>query len=814
MQAGHQGCSVFAMSKRKKPKRRPLPVQSAASGGTNETGLATLYHRACELAQRGDYTQARHLYESIVASAENPALEASAHNDLAVLTAVAGDLDSARQTLTTALARDPACETARHNAALLEADLRAWSSSPQATPTQTLAAVSPLEAVPVKVAILSFLFNWPSTGGGNVHTAELALFLGRAGYDVRHFFIRYAPWHIGNVTNTPFPSQPLDFDEINWNVPAIQRRVRQAVDEFKPDHVLITDSWNVKPVLAEAVAGYPFILRFQAMECLCPLNNVRLLPGPGGQVRQCGRHQLATPEVCAGCLRDNGRHSGALHQAERALSGVETPGYQERLRRCMTDAEAVLVVNPLTEAMLSPYARSVRVVTAGMDPARFAGFDKPVTKTSDQVKSILFAGLVEEWMKGFHILQEACVRLWQKRQDFEVVATGDPPGRVDPFTRFIGWQSQEDLPRHLHAADMLVMPTIAQEALGRTAVEAMAAGRPVVASRLGGLPTTVADGATGLLCEPGDAADLARKIEMLLDDPELRQRMGRAGRRRFEEHYSWEVIIERHYKPLLGPPSRAAADRNGFVPRFPEHVDEEQLVDEASRFFAQKRPDVEHWLRVYRQAHAAKDYARKLGEFKTLCFSEAFVLFVLISLTRPRTMIEVGTGEGKSTRRILDMMTLLGHDGRVVCFDPEPRVQHFTPREATVVTRDITGRFRQEVLEPYARGLVFLDVHTYPRLHEAIHQTMAHPGQWMLAVHDCGRGLCNPHMTLAREDPNVTSATGVWERHVLAELFDVHDPLSTQLDEAQSTTHRLRIFDTTHGLAVIVPKDLLPRTVE
>src|SRR5437763_1359877 len=100
-------------------------------------------------------------------------------------------------------------------------------------------------------------------------------------------------------------------------------------------------------------------------------------------------------------------------------------------------------------------------------------------------------------------------------------------------------------------ADVLVFPTIAQEALGRTAVEAMAAGLPVVASRIGGLPFTVAEGATGLLCEPGEPDDLARKLEILLDDPELRWRLGQAGRRRFEEHYAWPVIIDRHYRPIL-----------------------------------------------------------------------------------------------------------------------------------------------------------------------------------------------------------------------------------------------------------------------
>jgi glycosyltransferase involved in cell wall biosynthesis len=242
--------------------------------------------------------------------------------------------------------------------------------------------------------------------------------------------------------------------------------------------------------------------------------------------------------------------SGSLHQAERALSGVETASYQVRLLRAFRNAEAVLVVNPLTEAMLGPYCRSVRVVTAGMDPARFP-WPPPEPPPGRRATTFLFAGLADEWMKGFRVLHEACGLLWRRRQDFELVATADPPGRADAFTRCVGWQSQEELPRRLYESDVLVVPTVAQEALGRTAVEAMAAGRPVVASRLGGLPFTVADGATGLLFEPGDARDLAQKLETLLDDPGLRERLGRAGRRRFEEHYAWPVIIEKHYRPLL-----------------------------------------------------------------------------------------------------------------------------------------------------------------------------------------------------------------------------------------------------------------------
>ena len=84
-----------------------------------------------------------------------------------------------------------------------------------------------------------------------------------------------------------------------------------------------------------------------------------------------------------------------------------------------------------------------------------------------------------------------------------------------------------------------------------TSVEAMAAGKPVIASRIGGLPYTVSDGLTGLLFEPGNAFDLAEKIGRLLDEPQLRDTLGLAGRRRFEEDFVWPDVIKRYWRPLL-----------------------------------------------------------------------------------------------------------------------------------------------------------------------------------------------------------------------------------------------------------------------
>ncbi len=573
--------------------------------GTAE--LPAQYREACLLAEQGRYDEARKFYGGLIDGATEPRLRALVANDLAVLAAIEGRVGEALQGWGKAIDADQTFLPARLNRDLINAELALGRTGgpvaePVLAPQRTPVSEPDDPEGPVRVAILSFLFNWPSTGGGNIHTVELAKFLASAGYEVRHMLARYADWQIGRVDDElPVDSQALEFDEANWNVPTIQARFRKAVDAFAPEHVLITDAWNMKPILAEAVRGYPYLFRFQAQECLCPLNNLRLLLGGPGEFAQCPRNQLATPDICRRCVAERGERSGPLHQAERALAGVGTPEYDQKLRRALEEAQAVLALNPLTAALLEPYARRVCVVPWGMDPARFpwpppevsdgeggspeAGsksgptlstlrpseFGVPATPSSGPSghlpprggKARLFmAAVAGELMKGFHVAHEACRLLRQTRSDFELVVTFDPPGQIDEFTRSVGWCSQDDLPQHYRDADICLVPTIAQEGLSRTSVEAMASGIPVIASRIGGLPFTVSDGTTGLLFEPGDAADLARKIARLLDDPALRRRMGLAGRQRFEDEFTWQTVIERYYRPLLARRVRTPAARN------------------------------------------------------------------------------------------------------------------------------------------------------------------------------------------------------------------------------------------------------------
>lgn len=406
---------------------------------------------------------------------------------------------------------------------------------------------------PVKIAILSLLFNWPSTGGGTIHTYELAKALGRSGYDVCHIFAQYDGWQVGKIEagyNVPHVGIPFVGSE--WNASTIKARLREAVDLFSPDYVIVTDSWNCKPLLAEAAAGIPYIIRIAAMETLCPLNNVRLLVNLDGGISPCGKEQLSDPLYCRQCVAMNIAFSGGLHTAEREMAGFHEPGYPLRLRRAVADAFAVFVVNPTIADLLAPHNPRVHVVPSGFEAERFPkAIAAERCDRGGKPLQILFAGLTNEYMKGFHVLLEAGKSLWSQRKDFEIVATGGPVGRLNEFTRLIGWQSQEQLPFAITHADILVFPTLAEEGLGRSAVEAMACGRPVVASRIGGLKWVVEHNRTGLLHEPGDVDGLVAALGQLLSDDELRHRMGLEGRKKFESEFTWDVILDRHYNPLF-----------------------------------------------------------------------------------------------------------------------------------------------------------------------------------------------------------------------------------------------------------------------
>lgn len=165
---------------------------------------------------------------------------------------------------------------------------------------------------------------------------------------------------------------------------------------------------------------------------------------------------------------------------------------------------------------------------------------------------VALVGRINHW-KGQELLVEAAERLLTRgRRDVKMLIVGSAPpgqtGTLDRLRRRIDRSPARDAIRlrdFTHdiagvweACDIAVVPSTAPEPFGLVAVEAMAAARPVVAARHGGLLDIVADGATGLLVAPGDADALADAIARLADDPALRAAMGRAGLERQRRLFS------------------------------------------------------------------------------------------------------------------------------------------------------------------------------------------------------------------------------------------------------------------------------------
>jgi len=120
--------------------------------------------------------------------------------------------------------------------------------------------------------------------------------------------------------------------------------------------------------------------------------------------------------------------------------------------------------------------------------------------------------------------------------------------------RLVGWTSREDLVAFYQSSDIFVLPAINVpgdiEGFGIVLLEANAAGKPVVATTVGGISDAVADGISGILIEPENWAIIAQSVTNLLRDDELRQKLGHQGRERAENEFDWKIIGRQYHKLL------------------------------------------------------------------------------------------------------------------------------------------------------------------------------------------------------------------------------------------------------------------------
>jgi glycosyltransferase involved in cell wall biosynthesis len=272
-------------------------------------------------------------------------------------------------------------------------------------------------------------------------------------------------------------------------------------------------------------------------------------------------------------------HAMALFLSTRGVRRVVTrrmdypprPGPYVRAlyNRCV---DGVVAISERIRAVLvaaGVEARRISVIPSGVDLERFVGLDPLREETRAELWGVGGADVVVLAVgalvprKGHSVLLEAARRLVQRGVEGRYVICGDGEERrsleqraahlgLSSTVRFMGWR--DDVPRVLAAADVVVLPSL-HEGLGVAALEAMAAARPVIASRTGGLAEVVCPGRTGWLVEPGDASGLADALAAAIDDPDLRRCLGRAGQERVASEFSMARMARRNeelYHALVG----------------------------------------------------------------------------------------------------------------------------------------------------------------------------------------------------------------------------------------------------------------------
>lgn len=189
-------------------------------------------------------------------------------------------------------------------------------------------------------------------------------------------------------------------------------------------------------------------------------------------------------------------------------------------------------------------ADAISVIPVGVDTETFRPPAEP--RVPGRIVSVASS---DSPLKGARVLIEAVAKLATER-DVELVMVGRPKEDgpvmrlIDQLSigermRFVSGLSDQALAQLLGSAEVAVVPSL-YEGFSIPAVEAMACATPVVASRAGALPEVVGD--CGVLVKAGDPGELAAALDELLDDPTTRSRLGRAGRDRVCEHYSWAHV--------------------------------------------------------------------------------------------------------------------------------------------------------------------------------------------------------------------------------------------------------------------------------
>ncbi len=237
-------------------------------------------------------------------------------------------------------------------------------------------------------------------------------------------------------------------------------------------------------------------------------------------------------------------------------------------KKCLENSDVVVATSPQEKQHMQTLVSTkgnIDIVPCGTDIDIFGKVSRDESRAKldiePEAKVVFYAGRFDP-RKGIETLVRAVDRLNLERySNFKlIIAGGSTSGQKDgkekeriehivkelgleTVTTFVGQLEHSELASYYAAADVCVVPSH-YEPFGLVAIEAMAAGTPVIASDVGGLKYTVIDGETGFLAPPKDEEAFADAISRILDDSQWRDRLGKAAKKRVKSQFSWSGVAK------------------------------------------------------------------------------------------------------------------------------------------------------------------------------------------------------------------------------------------------------------------------------
>lgn len=239
--------------------------------------------------------------------------------------------------------------------------------------------------------------------------------------------------------------------------------------------------------------------------------------------------------------------SGCFKHVFRRQRRSKIPGIARLLAQCfkarMTDRLRIINRMP---AVIVPSRRAKEILTmAGVRAPIYVVYNGinvgPLDRGGKREQAVaLYASAAHTESKGFHHFAKVAEIL--ARPKYKFIAVGEPRRRAQHI-RFTGYISQVEVRKWFARSRVVVVPSLWEEPSSMVVLEAMAAGKPVVAYAVGGIPELVEDGVTGFLVDRGNVEVLAECVEYLLEDERAAQQMGEAARERCEEAFNLENMV-------------------------------------------------------------------------------------------------------------------------------------------------------------------------------------------------------------------------------------------------------------------------------